>query len=260
MLQQGGNLLAAKDCFERAAAGHVAQRSVWHAAKAMDKAAEAARDARNWADLRACSARAAELYLEEGRPSAAAESVAKAALALEEVDPAAATKLYLQAVEWLEDSGKDALAGDTYRQAVSHLLRAQQWADAVGMLLRFAVSCQASGARSSQCKAYLGAVVTWLHGGNGAQAWVVYQDALTVDAFMTSDEAFAAEALLSACRVGDAEAVAAAVKKHHVFLHLDNQVAKLAKKLPQAELAKLAAQLGGQQAASFEDEGEEDLT
>ena len=42
------------------------------------------------------------------------------------------------------------------RQAVAFLVKAQRWADAVNMLMRFAASCDAAGARSSQCKAYLG--------------------------------------------------------------------------------------------------------
>ncbi len=61
------------------------------------------------------------------------------------------------------------------RQAVAQLVRSEKWADAVSMLLRFAASCDASGARNSQCKAYLGAVVVWLHAGKANDAWVTYQ-------------------------------------------------------------------------------------
>ena len=54
-------------------------------------------------------------------------------------------------------------------------MRAEKWGDAVAMLLRFAASCDASGARNSQCKAYLGAVVVWLYAGKANDAWVTYQ-------------------------------------------------------------------------------------
>lgn len=259
-LQQAGDLIAARECFERAASGWTAQKSPWHAAKATERAADIARDARDWGQLQQLTARTAELYLEEGRPAAAAEALAKAARALEEVDAGAAAGLYAQAVGWLEDSGKDSLAGDTYRQAIAHLLRSQRWADAVVMLARFAASCGASGARASQAKAYLSSVVVWLHAGDAAQAWASYQDALAVDAFASSDEAFAAEAVLGAYRGGDAAAVAAAVKAHHAFGHLDSQLARLAKRLPQgADLGRMAAQLGGQ-AGGGEEDAEEDLT
>lgn len=141
-------------------------------------------------------------------------------------------------------------------------MRAGKWADAVGMLLRFAVACDGMGARNSECKAYLGAVVVWLHAGKANNAWATYQasrrgegggwawrmplagwlagrvassatlsirgclaaqpaclpspaqvahsrfacpppveqDALGVDNFMSSDEAFAADALFDAYR------------------------------------------------------------
>ena len=43
------------------------------------------------------------------------------------------------------------------------------------MLLKFAAACDESHATSSQCKAYLGAVVVWLYACDGKQAWAVYQ-------------------------------------------------------------------------------------
>lgn len=242
----------------------MAQKSPWHAAKAMEKAAEMACECRDWAGVRDCTARAAEFYLEEGRQTCAADAAAKSARAMEEADPAAASQLYSQALGWLEDAGKDAMAADTYRQAISHLLRRQRWADAVTTLLRFALSCQASRAHLSQCKAYLGAVVVWLYAGDAAQAWAAYQDALSVEDFASSDEAFAADELLAAYRSADSEAIAAALKRHHSFIHLDNQVAKLAKKLPApgTDVGHMAAQLGraGVGAGGMAAEEEEDLT
>lgn len=58
---------------------------------------------------------------------------------------------------------------------MAQLVRSQKWADAVSMLLRFAASCDGMGARNSQCKAYLGAVVVWLYAGKANDAWVTYQ-------------------------------------------------------------------------------------
>ena len=50
-----------------------------------------------------------------------------------------------------------------------------RWADAVGALLRFAMSCDAAGAGNAQCKCYLSAVVVWLHTASAGQAWATYQ-------------------------------------------------------------------------------------
>lgn len=263
LFKQCGDVNRAKDCYEHAATGQERQKSGWHAAKNMEKAGEAAKELGMWADVEAHYSRAAQLYAEEGRPSAAAEAAARGARALEERQPEMSQEMYRKAVEWLEDAGKDAMAGDIFRQAVAQLVRAGKWADAVGMLLRFAVACDGMGARNSECKAYLGAVVVWLHAGKANNAWATYQDALGVDNFMSSDEAFAADALFDAYRSGDPAAIQAAVKRSAVFSNLDNQVARLARKLPQGDLAVQAVQLGGSgggAGVAIDEEGEEDLT
>jgi len=259
-VQQSNDLEASKDCWERAATGHLAQKSPWHAAKSMEKAGEAARDMRQWADTRSCFQSSAELYLEEGRPGSAAEAVVKGAKALEEPDPAAATELYLQAIGWLEDSEKDVTAGETFRMAIAHLVRSQRWAEAASVSLRYASSCDRAGARHSLCKAYLGAVVIWLFAADASQAWLTYQDALAVSEFSSSDEAFAAEALFEAYKSADAEAVAAAVKSHSAFSHLDNCNARLARRLPQGDVVAMATALGGSGAGGGGEPAEEDLT
>ena len=66
---------------------------------------------------------------------------------------------------------------DTYDfllYAGSHI-KNQRYVDAMNMLMRFAQACDVSNATSSQCKAYLGAVVVGLYAGNAAEAWATYQ-------------------------------------------------------------------------------------
>ena len=64
-------------------------------------------------------------------------------------------------------------ATDVFRQAISLLIRRQVWSDAVSMLMRFGEVCDKVNARSSESKAYLGAIVVWLHVGDMQQAWHV---------------------------------------------------------------------------------------
>jgi gamma-soluble NSF attachment protein len=259
----------AKDCWESAAQGHIAQKSNWHAAKAMERAGEMARDAGNYNEVQTCFRRAAELYLEEGRPNTASEAMVKAAKALESADPAAASKLYDQALEWVEDGGKEGLAADTYRSAIGHAVRSERWAEAVAILVRFAAACLNVNAMNSLCKSYLGAVVVWLHAGDANAAWCTYQDALGVVEFSTSSEAVAAEELLNAYRAADIEAIAGVVSSQHCFTHLEPCIARLAKKLPRGQeeiLQKMAQQLmgvgggGGGDEGAIDENGEEDLT
>jgi hypothetical protein len=85
------------------------------------------------------------------------------------------------------------------------------------------------------------------------------QDAMDVEEFASSGEAFAAEALFQAYRSGDAEEVKRCVAQTGAFLELDNQVVRLAKRLPQGDVAQMARALGGSAAMAEEGE-EEDLT
>ncbi len=54
-------------------------------------------------------------------------------------------------------------------------IRAKQWPDAVIMLTRFASACDGANMRSSQCRAYLSAVVVLLYAQDVLQAFNVYQ-------------------------------------------------------------------------------------
>ena len=67
------------------------------------------------------------------------------------------------------------------KRAVVHaasVIRNQRYSDAVNLLLRYAAACDASNAKSSQCRAYLGAVVVQLYAENATEAWQIYQVAL----------------------------------------------------------------------------------
>ncbi len=54
-------------------------------------------------------------------------------------------------------------------------IRMAQYPEAVSLLLKFALACHSLQLTSSQCKAYLGAVVVWLFAQDAGEAWAVYQ-------------------------------------------------------------------------------------
>jgi hypothetical protein len=54
-------------------------------------------------------------------------------------------------------------------------IRMARYAEAISLLLKFALACHSLQLTSSQCKAYLGAVVVWLFAQNAGEAWAVYQ-------------------------------------------------------------------------------------
>jgi hypothetical protein len=75
--------------------------------------------------------------------------------------------------------------------------------------------------------------VVYLYAQDAKQAWQVFQDCLEVANFVSCEEAFAADALFLAYKSGSADAVRKVVSDKYAFKNLDNQVARLAAKLPQ---------------------------
>ena len=63
------------------------QDSPWHAAKHLEKAAEASRETQDWSLTIDYLKQAALAYREAGRPQSAAETLAKGARMLEDKDP-----------------------------------------------------------------------------------------------------------------------------------------------------------------------------
>lgn len=126
----------------------------------------------------------------------------------------AASQLYKDAVDIVEEEedGKQGLASDLFRQAIGTIstssfleycglvsiseqksdstslffdvgmcwatgghIRLANFTEAAALLMKFAVACHKLQLRSSQCKAYLGAVVVWLYAQDIREAWAIYQ-------------------------------------------------------------------------------------
>jgi hypothetical protein len=240
MFRQAGSLDQARECWERASQGHRAQQSLWHAASALEKAADIAKENRDYDKMHALYLDCAELYVEAGRPQSAADAASRGATALSDVDPAKASALHAKAIRWLEESGKDGQCPDIYRQAVLHGIRSQQWSDAIKFELGLALSSYNARAYSTACKAYVSAIIVGLYAGQGKTAWQTYQDALDVPEFASSDQAFAAQDLFQACAARDAGAIGACVERNSCLGFLDNCIVRLLKKLPSTDLEKTA--------------------
>ncbi|KAF6259209.1 gamma-soluble NSF attachment protein-like protein [Scenedesmus sp. NREL 46B-D3] len=262
LYKQVGQLEKARAAYERAAQSQENIGSVWHAAKHLEICGAISKDLGQHEQVAEFYRQAGSYFAQAGRISAAADALARGAKALEDKAPAAASALYGEAIEHYESDGKEAQATDVFRQAIALLVKRQAWSDAVGMCMRFGEACDKANARSSQSKAYLGAIVLWLHAGDAQQAWQVFQDVLGINNFTKSDEAFAADALFLAYQSGSAEKVQTVVQGKQSFKQLDNQLARLAVKLPQGDLAgqarALAAAQGGRDPNKSEEQHEEE--
>lgn len=80
------------------------------------------------------------------------------------------------------------VAVDVYRQAAIAAIRQDKVDDAAALLLKNAQACEKANAVVSQCRCYLAAVVTYLHGKDPVQAEACYNDCLGIEAFEKSEE------------------------------------------------------------------------
>ncbi|KXZ43559.1 SNAPG1 protein [Gonium pectorale] len=262
LYKQSGCLDKALDAYERAAYAQERLGSSWHAGKHYEVLAELCRTAPEprLADSARYYKMAADSYMECGKPTTAGECLTRGARVLEEGCPEEASRLYFDALDVYESSEREAYSADAFRYAAAFLVKAGRWEDAVGVLMRFGAVSDKMGARHSQNKAYLGAVVVWLWAGDAARAWASFQDAMAVEAFAASEEAFAADALFEAYRENDPDAVARVVASKPLFKHLDHAVGRLAARLPNpaSRLRRMARKLDKLMAAAAGDgEGEE---
>ncbi|MEW5302345.1 MAG: hypothetical protein WDW36_005142 [Sanguina aurantia] len=218
----------ALECFERASTAQAKQGSPWHAAKHLEVCGELSRAMGNAAAISAGYYRqATSMFLESGKTIAGADCSARGAKALDESSPDEALKLYLEALDLYESEDREANASDVFRQ------------------MRFGAAADKTGSLNAQRKAYLGAVVTWLYAEQGRDAWQTFQDCMQVESFCSCDEAFAADALLQQFRSGTAESIKQVVASKACFRNLDNQVGKLAVRLPVGKLEKTQKELRG---------------
>eukprot|EP00899_Mesostigma_viride_P004870 jgi/Mesvir1/14384/Mv09781-RA.1 len=231
----------AKNAFQKLSMCHEKCDSPWDAAKHMESAGAAAAEQGVWHEVVELYSRAAELFVEALRPERAAETYFKAGKVLETPDPDAAIKMYLDACEVYETEDREHSAGDAFRSAAGVCLKQKRYGDAAAILLRYGLACDKIKAGSSQCKAYLSAVIVWLYAGDLAQAEMVYRDCFSVDVFNTSEEGRVATQLLDLYHAGKADAIQKFVKENHTFTFLDMQIVRLVKQLPTGDVVEMAA-------------------
>lgn len=87
MLQQAKSYEKARIAYEQAATGQERQGSPYHAAKSLEKAAEASAGLNAWEQVKDFYNRAAQAYAEASRSQAAADALMKCAKVLEPHQP-----------------------------------------------------------------------------------------------------------------------------------------------------------------------------
>lgn len=244
----------AKDAYERAALGHERLSSPWQAAKNLEAAGGLAKELGKFDEVLDLYKRASDMFVECGMPQPGADSLVKGARALEDANPEEALRLYMDSCGILEEEGKEQMAFETYRAAMSLYLKRERLLDAASVLLRWGLAADKSKAVHSQCKAYLSAIIVYLYAHDLKQAEQCYNDCSQVDAFANNEHSTCAYELLKAYREGDAEGIKHVVKSSSLIPHLDHLIVRCAKQLPSGDMTALASSVYEQ------DLDEDDLT
>ncbi|KAK7318708.1 hypothetical protein RJT34_03414 [Clitoria ternatea] len=246
----------AKAAFEKASKGHEMQSSPWDAAKYMESAAAMSKELRNWREVCDFYRRASELYIECGRSQPASDALAKGARALEDSMPEEAIQLYTDACTILEEDGGEQMTFDLYRATASLYIKHEKYTDAASTLLRLGVAADKCKAASSQCKAYLGAIIVYLYAQDFKEAEMCYNDCSQIDAFLKSDQNRCASKLLTAFKDGDIEEIRR-ITQSSTISNLDHVIIRLARKLPTGDVNALKAATAKEEEQALD---ENDLT
>ncbi|KAI8579242.1 hypothetical protein K450DRAFT_243462 [Umbelopsis ramanniana AG] len=202
------------------------------AGKAMESAAQILAQNLHQPD-RAADAyrRASELFVTQGSVDRGAEQLEKAAKVMENVDVNAAIDLYSQSCSLYEQEDRGRFAMDTFKKAISLLVKTQKYDRAADMLNRQSVVLQKMTNRGALHKANLSIVILSLAMGDEVEANKQFHNFCSRDAgFPQSEEAEISDDLIKAYEHGDGELLAKTVRRQNITF-LDNEIARLARSL-----------------------------
>jgi tetratricopeptide (TPR) repeat protein len=203
------------------------------AAKNFEAAGHCAREQRNYEEAVQHLRRAASLYAENGTVEKAAEVLTQAARSLEDTNADAAADLLLEAVDMLEPDAKRG-AGDALKRATALLIRSQRIdraIDVMGKEIEFLVRTNESGKSQHELhRTYLALEVLHLHQNDFVAADRTYNQALSCEGFVSSNEGRAAAELLDAFEKSAPEVLQACLSRQ-AFTFMDGPVLRLARGL-----------------------------
>ncbi|KAI4963387.1 hypothetical protein ZWY2020_014175 [Hordeum vulgare] len=87
-----------------------------------------------------------------------------------------------------QEDGKEQMAFDLYRAAVSLYVKLEKYSDAAAFHLRLGSAADKCNVINSQCKVYLSAIIIYLYAHDFQQAQKCYNDCSGVQGFLNSDQ------------------------------------------------------------------------
>eukprot|EP00286_Rhodomonas_abbreviata_P005264 CAMPEP_0181330694 /NCGR_PEP_ID=MMETSP1101-20121128/24059_1 /TAXON_ID=46948 /ORGANISM="Rhodomonas abbreviata, Strain Caron Lab Isolate" /LENGTH=341 /DNA_ID=CAMNT_0023440013 /DNA_START=125 /DNA_END=1150 /DNA_ORIENTATION=- len=216
--------------FEKAAAAHASNQAHFYAAQMMENAGNILRDLKNPLAAGQHYEKASSHFLDAGKADKGAELLIKAGKAVAEEDVTVAVKRYRRGMKLYEEDDQHIFIGDTWRHCLALLLKNDRKEEAVGLLTDMFDTFERLDQADYLHKAQLSVIILHLSRGDSVAA-AAARDSFAD--FVMCEEGGAACDLIDAFEDGNDERVTELVAKQ-VFTLLDNQVARVASKLPAA--------------------------
>mmetsp|Transcript_14407 Transcript_14407/g.24635 ORF Transcript_14407/g.24635 Transcript_14407/m.24635 type:complete len:285 (-) Transcript_14407:37-891(-) len=222
----------ARKSFEKASQAHYDNHMPYSAGKSLEQAGNMALEAKKPDEAASLFQQASMFYREDGKVDKGAEVMIKAAQTIGDTDKDAAMTLYKDAAELYAEEDKEFKAGPLYKKSIAFALRNNCIKDAIEMYNNQIKACERLDQKHQIHKCRLSIIILHLHNDDVVGAQNYYSEASSTCAygFPGSEESEAAGDLLAAYSADDDEALKAVTGKQ-LFTFLDNEVAKLARKL-----------------------------
>jgi len=186
--------------------------------------------------------KSAQLYRNNEQPDKAASLLLKAAAANQDIDIKQSVAYIGEACTVLEEDNRGLFSRDTFINGVAFLLKLNRYEDAIAIMRRHNKICEVlmSTFGNDLYKNLLSILVIRLHIGDYETAVNEYKEFINIQDFSTSDEFNCAYELMLALSQGSNEQLAKCTSKQ-MFTLLNNQIARLARRLTQFDSDKIAS-------------------
>ncbi|KAL6488421.1 hypothetical protein MHYP_G00021620 [Metynnis hypsauchen] len=217
----------AKDAYLQEAEAHTNNRSLFHAAKALEQAGMMLKDMQRLPEAIQYIEKASMMYVENGTPDTAAMALDRAGKLIEPVDLSKAVDLYQRAASVFENEERLRQAVELLGKA-SRLLVRQKKFDEAAVSLQKEKNMYRDIENYPTCfKKTIAQVLVHLHRGDFVAADKCVRESYSIPGFSGSEDCVALEQLLQGYDQQDEDQVSL-VCNSPLFRYMDNDYAKLA--------------------------------
>ncbi|KAI7792868.1 N-ethylmaleimide-sensitive factor attachment protein, gamma a [Triplophysa rosa] len=236
----------AKDAYLQEAEAHTNNRSLFHAAKALEQAGMTLKDMQKIPEAVQYIEKASMMYVENGTPDTAAMALDRAGKLIEPLDSSKAVNLYQQAASVFENEERLRQAVELIGKASRLLVRHQKYDEAAKSIQKEKNMYKEIENYPTCYKKTIAQVLVHLHRADYVAADKCVRESYSIPGFSGSEDCLAMEQLLQGFDQQDEDQVAR-VCNSPLLKYMDNDYAKLAisLKVPGGGKKKSAAAAGG---------------